>query len=269
MTDRVEPSPNKQNKVYATTNAIQWATLVEGWVAPSDTWYVAGFEGMSGAPLDAFDASEGTGAELDIASGEAFVDGRWVARDTVTTVSLADDATGQEIHVGWEQGVTNGVKIDVDSAFGSHDGHVHIWTADTSGGSVTNLVDHRIVGPPLTSNAGQLVANAVVEISEGITLDAPIESDSLEGFDAALQLANGVARYSVWNDWTTIYNIGGNGWRLRGGASADEAAVSDRFWVDSDGDAGLEGEFTFRLENRSSRPSNPDPGRIIYRTDKD
>lgn len=262
MTDRVEPSPNKGNKVFATVAAIQWAGFVDGWIAPTDEAYVADVEGLTGAPLDAFNIST-SGLTATIDTGEGFVEGRWVARDVTTDVALADDTVDQTIYLGWTYGSADSVTIGLDTDFAANDGRIPVWDVSTASGAVSGTTDRRTIGPPLSSDGGDLVVNALLQITDTVELNASIET-TRTGFGGAPLLINNTTAFSELGGWATMYNTGGSGWRFR------DNNTGDAFRVNPDGSAEFPNESVhLAIENRTNRPSGTQPGRLIYRTDKE
>lgn len=262
MTDRVEPSPNKANKVYATSAALKWAGIVDGWIAPTTDAYVASVEGLTGAPLNAFDITT-SGLTVTVDTGEGFVEGRWLARDVTTDVTVSDGTADQTIYVGWAYGSPDTVKIGLSGAFATNDGKVPIWDVTTSGGSVTSQTDRRVLGPPLSESGGSIVLNALSEINSDVTLNASITTTDT-GYAGAPVKIRDITAYAHYTGWATIYNNSGNGWRFR------DSSSGDTFTVASDGSARFpQGDVELAIENRTTRPSGTRAGRIIYRTDKE
>lgn len=147
MVDRVEPSPNKRNVIYATSQAIRNAGGSDGWIVPTTESVVASVEGMTGAPLNAFtQSSSATSLSVTIDTGEAFVLGRWIARDTTTSVTLAASTAGQTVYAGWGYGGTNTVIIGLAGAFGPNDGRIPLFDFETDASGVINVTDRRQIG---------------------------------------------------------------------------------------------------------------------------
>lgn len=138
MTQQVHPTQGEASS-QLTSGAIKWATLSD-WIVPSGTDYLASFAGLTGTPLNGFQESH-TASSLDVTvdTGEAFVGGRWCAKDTQTTVTLAASTTNQTIYLGWASGSANTVVIGLDSAFSASDDgrRTQLYECDTDGSGVT------------------------------------------------------------------------------------------------------------------------------------
>lgn len=269
MTDRVEPSPNKGNKVFPTTSAIRWAGFVNGWIAPTDEAYVADEDStLSGAPLNAFDATTSASSlTVTIDTGEGFVDGRWLARDVTTDVTLAASTTNQTVYAGWAFGQPDTVRIGLDADFSSNDGRVSIWTFDTDGSGVISETSERAIGPPMSSEGGDLVVEALMRITDVVELDdAYIQATepTTEFSNAPLRIGENTA-YSHRNGFLTLYNTDA-GWVFR-----NHTGDGNILEIEADtGNARFpHGHVQIAVENRTDRPSGTQPGRIIYRTDKE
>lgn len=140
MTERVHPTQGEASS-QLTSGAIKWAAATD-WIVPNGTDYLAAFAGLSGTPLNGFDESHtSTSFDVTIDTGEAFVGGRWMAKDTTTTVTLASSTSNQTIYAGWESSTGDSVVIGLDSAFSSTDDgrRTELYEADTDGSGVTNV----------------------------------------------------------------------------------------------------------------------------------
>lgn len=138
MTQQVHPTQGEASS-QLTSGAIKWATLTD-WVVPSGNDYLASFAGLAGTPLNGFQESH-TDDSLDVTidTGEAFVGGRWCAKDIQTTVILDASTTNQTVYLGWASGAANTVVIGLDSAFSSSDAgrRIPLYECDTDGTGVT------------------------------------------------------------------------------------------------------------------------------------
>ena len=105
--------------------------------------------------LNEFEATHSSSSlTVTIDAGEAFVDG-WVARDVSTDVDLASSTNGQTVYVGWDTSAfydsdihssrddADAVIIGLDSAFGTTDPQLPLWTFDTDSSGVTSATDER------------------------------------------------------------------------------------------------------------------------------
>ena len=143
MTDKVFPSPDRDMTTKILGQIMQYAGGSDpGWVVPSGTAKIAdtarnGFgESSSGASLD-----------VTIDTGEAFVQGCWIDRDTTTTVTLAASTSDQTIYVGLNLSMKNTVIVGLSAAFAANDPKMAIWTFGTDGSGVTSSADERYTAP--------------------------------------------------------------------------------------------------------------------------
>lgn len=146
MTDSVNPGGGVRDAdPYLTAGAIRYGG--GDWIVPSAETFYASHEGLSGLPLNAFDASHSSDShDVTIETGEAFVAGSWLGRDTTTSITLDTQVSNQTVSVGWKQGTANTVVIGMDAAFESEWPRRTIWEFDTDGSGVTADHDQRPVG---------------------------------------------------------------------------------------------------------------------------
>lgn len=155
MTDVVYPSPDRSGNAYQDAVRVQSGAISEGWVAPTDTSYLAStFEALtqSRVPLNGFTYRSGQSSGLDayIDHGEAFVSGANVCRDQATTITLADNTSAQTVYLGFDPTGRDRVLVGLDGAFPEHPTpRVPIWTVSTSSGAITSVTDERTVGPTI------------------------------------------------------------------------------------------------------------------------
>lgn len=152
MTDWVEPSPGTAES-YQTSGAIRYAAATAaaadaGWVADTNTDYFAAEAGATGTPLNAFaESHSGTSMDVTIDTGEACISGKWLARDTTTTVTLAASTLNQTVYAGWPASTGDSVIVGLEGDFPTNHGKTPIWTFDTDGSGVTAATDERQIGP--------------------------------------------------------------------------------------------------------------------------
>lgn len=142
MTDKVHPTQGEASS-NITSGAIKWAGGSD-WIVPSTEDYLANIAGLSGTPLNAFTEMHSSSSfDLTIDTGEGFVGGRWCARDTQTTVTLASSTTNQTVYLGWKSSSANTVVIGLDSAFSSSDDgrRTELYECDTDGSGVISVTD--------------------------------------------------------------------------------------------------------------------------------
>lgn len=150
MTDSVIPSVGGNSDGYILGRIIEFAGGSSGWIQESSTAKLADNDSrlnQSNVPLNAFGESHSSSSfDVTIDTGEAFIGGSWLARDTTTTVTLSSSTTGQKVYVGWDADATETVIIGKSGAFASQDPKLHIWTFDTDGSGVTSATDKRSIG---------------------------------------------------------------------------------------------------------------------------
>lgn len=175
MTDKVNPSINRPAEAFKTAGAIAYAGgREEGFIveAGSPTEIAVQDGGITEGNLNAFNYST-AGLDVTVDGGEAFVFGSWLAIDTQTTVTLADNTSGQQIYVGWNKDGTDDVIVGLQSAFdnatGNTDQKIPIGTFDTSGGSVSSSADNRTVGSADPTDNLEVVKEYQITASSGST----------------------------------------------------------------------------------------------------
>lgn len=144
MTDRVHPSGTRPSdpKLTAATGYYGSGSFV---VPDTDDLY-ASYDGLLGAPLNAFAFKSSSGMDVVIDTGESFIEGGYVARDVETTVTLDAQVSNQMVYLGYDPDATNKVVIGKDSDFQARWPRISIWEFDTDGSSVTSSVGERHVG---------------------------------------------------------------------------------------------------------------------------
>lgn len=184
--DYVNPSPARVHDPYQTATAIRYGGLSDGWVAEADRAYIAQHvEGITGAPLDAYGATHSSDSlTVVIDSGEAFVGGAWLVRDTQTEVDLADNTANQTIYVGWAALASDTVLIGPDSVFDDHEYRLPIWEFSTNGTGVTSATDRRTLGPRIR------VPNEVYDADRTGVVDQATNADHATTADSATNATN-------------------------------------------------------------------------------
>lgn len=148
MTDAVDPSLD--TTIDHRLQAIGQRYGLADWVVPTDRDLAAGRIGLSSPPLNAYDIStSGSSLDVTIDTGEAVVEGRYLARDVTTNVTLSANTANQTVYVGSNDPDTNTVTIGLDGAFGSNYSRVPIWDVTTGGSGVTSTTDRRRIGEPV------------------------------------------------------------------------------------------------------------------------
>lgn len=152
MTDKVDPSPGSDGQAYIIAQTIEnHGSIGSGWVVADGDDVLAGYSnsGLTGAPLGGFEYLPGSTSGLDpvFDTGEAFVGGAWIGRDSQTTYSsLAASTSGQTVYVGWDYNATDTVKIGLSADFDTRDPKVELWEFDTDASGITSDTDLREVG---------------------------------------------------------------------------------------------------------------------------
>lgn len=235
MTQLVNPSLNRPTHPHQTAGIIaEGGASLNGFVfdgsQPTD---IATFESdISEGNLAAFNHVSSSSLDVTIDAGEASIYGAWVAKDTQTTVSLADNTSNQTVYVGWNKDSSDDVQIGLSGAFQSEDPKIPIWDFDTSGGSVTGSTDRRVIGKtvgiPDYSGADLTIYDyfndqVAVEFNEG----------GIVNFNA--NRIDNVARID-WNDTDSggtqfvfgegIYNSGKFDFGQQGGSAVNQSLMS-------------------------------------------
>lgn len=164
MTEKVDPSPSSDGQAYMIAQAIeQHGAVGSGWIVPDSESYAADHpnSGVSGTPLGAFAKVGESGLDVTFDTGEAFVGGAWLAKDTQTTISLADNTAGQSVVLGWDYDGADDVKIGVPGAspgdtFDALDPRIPLYEFDTDSGAVSAQTDQRTTGKTTNLGASEL-----------------------------------------------------------------------------------------------------------------
>jgi hypothetical protein len=179
MTEKANPSINRPAEAFKTAGAIAYGGSDEGFISPANqpTEISVQDGGIDESQLNAFDeTSSASSLDVTIDGGEAFVFGSWIAIDTSTSVSLAASTSGQTVSVGWNKNGADDVIVGLDAAFSSASGDadqkIPLFTFDTDGSGVTNVVDER--------SFDQISADSI-EQGAGSGLDA----DTVDGLEAS------------------------------------------------------------------------------------
>lgn len=180
--DRAQPgargSTNRNIEFGETTSQYS-----DGWIVSSDnpTLSAKRYTSIDETAFSEFDATFAANSlTVTIDPGEAFVDG-WLARDVTTDIDLAVDTNDQTVVVGWDPDaiyddqqhdvrdeadtVIVALEADVDPTHPT----VEILTFDTDANGVTNVEDHRDIGPAIGEN---LVGRTAIDYRD-IVVDTP------------------------------------------------------------------------------------------------
>jgi len=203
MTSKANPSKNRVAGSFETAGAIALAGGSDGWVSDAtNSSQIAQQDGdIDDTALDAFDATTSeTSLSVDIAGGEAFVFGSWLAIDTTTTVSLDANST-QTVYVGWDKSTSNDVIVGLPSAFAStasdSDQRIPLWEFETDGSGVVSTSDYRAIGQSLSvselSVLQSIDTDRTVRIDSGYgtNLSGPVRIDGQLYTDGHTTVTNG------------------------------------------------------------------------------
>lgn len=237
MAQSVHPTQEDASS-QLTSGAIKWAGLGD-WVVPSGTDYLAAFDGLSGTPLNGFEESHTADSfDVTVDTGEAFVGGRWMAKDQTTTVSLASGTNNQTVYAGWESSTANSVIIGLDSAFSSTDDgrRTEIWEFDTDASGVTasrKVHENEPIHPHARTadELGDSAAEDYARVDQSETISAAW------AWNANISM-NGNAINSIGSmDSDTIdVDDSGDGWRLGQGSEGSNLTPlvgGDFLWSDN------------------------------------
>jgi len=189
VTDSVTPGDGVHDiDPYLTSGAIRYGA--GDWVVPSDQVEFADHEGLTATPLNAFDASHSASSmDVTIDTGEAFVVGSWIGRDTTTTVTLNAQTSNQTVYLGWKKGTSNAAVVGRESAFQTGWPKIAIWQFDTDGSGVVAARDQRAVGEQIDArNEGSAAAADTAGHVTGANVDGQVYSaenaDNADNSDA-------------------------------------------------------------------------------------
>lgn len=148
MTDVVTLSVDHTTSPIEASRTFEHGGHSEGWVVPDTMELLTDINSSLGAgPLNQFnETSSGTSYDVTIETGEAIVGGAGLARDVTTTVTLSANTAGQTVYVGWSHQSNDTVRIGLAGDFVSDDPRIPLYSYDTDGSGVTNVVDERTLG---------------------------------------------------------------------------------------------------------------------------
>ena len=221
--DRAQPgargSTNRNIEFGETTSQFS-----DGWIVPADnpTLSAQRYTSLDETAFNEFDATySGDSLTVTIDPGEAFVDG-WLARDVTTDIALDADTAGQTIVIGWDPDAiyddqqhdtrdeADRVIVTLESDINPSHPAVEIWTVDTDGSGVTDIADHRDIGPQLRQNITgrkaidyrEVVVDhpdrlPITELKNGESIEIPVRLDDGETLEVyrwgAFDVSDGTA----------------------------------------------------------------------------
>lgn len=153
MTDAVILSPNRTVESHPVTKTIAHGAASPGWIIPAGdpTYSVSvSHDDFNNTTLNGFAPStETTSFEVEIDTGEMYLEGAWMARNTATTVTL-DASTTTSLYVGYtiEQPDTILMGDETDVPDDPDIRRMHLYDIDTNASGVPNggVTDQRVVG---------------------------------------------------------------------------------------------------------------------------
>ena len=170
----------------------------DGWIIPVDdpTLSAQQYTSLNETAFNEFDATYSADSlTVTIGPGEAFVDG-WLASDEPTDITLDADTAGQTIVIGWDLDAIyddqqHTVRDEGDKVIIAHKRDVdpthptaEIWTFDTDVSGITNVEDHRDIGPQLSEKiAGRTAIDyreVVVDNPERLPITVLKNGESIE-----------------------------------------------------------------------------------------
>jgi len=214
--------------------------------------------GLTSGALGAFDLvsvdSTGDPAEVTIDTGEAFIAGSYLARDTQTQASTSAASYPVTFAVGWEHDAADGVVVQGVDDFRDRDRYLELFKIDSSGNS-TDLRQFGLASPDATARPEGSIA-----LGDGATVER----------NAARSMALG-ENATIESGATDSVLIGSNATVAGSGVVAFgdgiDVQVSDVFATTirvSFNDAPV-----VILPGRGTDPPAPADGSIWYRTDLD
>lgn len=111
--------------------------------------------------ISGLSASAGTGLNLNISSGNAFIDGRWVNKNAQESVTLTDNTTNHVFLKLTKDGSGNvtGASLEANTTGIAPADSIKICEAATSGGSVSSVTDKRNISVSIAKTpSGSIVA---------------------------------------------------------------------------------------------------------------
>jgi len=182
MTQKVNPSPNRPADAFTTAGAIAYGGgSRDGYIVPSSepTELSKQDSGITESNLNSFkESSSSSSLTVSIGAGEAFIFGSWVVSDNSPSanVTLQAGVTNQTVYVGWNKDSPDDMIIGLESEFSTtatnNDQKIPLFSFDTDGSGVTNVVDER---------SFDHISSDSIEQGSGSSLDA----DTVDGIEAS------------------------------------------------------------------------------------
>ena len=234
MTEKANPSANRAAEAFKTAGAIAYGGSREGFIvdanlAGNPTEISVQDPDINESNFNNFgETSSTTSLDVDIAGGEAFVFGAWIAIDTVSTVTLPASST-TTVYVGWNKDGTDDVIIGTPSAFSSASGDadqkIPLFEFVTDSTGVTSVTDQRnyvqldadtLQGQTASdlavdiSDSGSTVVNDVIDINFGNNVSVTDDGDGTVTVTGATQYTDSDAVSAVNAETTLTVNITGS-----------------------------------------------------------
>jgi len=124
-----------------------------------------------------YDTTGASGLDVDVAAGEAFVEGHLVISDATETITLADNATNQ-VYITVDDALTDEAAIEAKTGgtTPSRKHYMQIAEVTTSSGSVDSITDNRPYVPYRESS----VSNSITGRKSGTSGDIAIDSTGVK-----------------------------------------------------------------------------------------
>lgn len=202
MTDIVIPSPGRPYRTRAESARTQFGS--SDWVVPSTRRQVPlPNEGIATGPLGGFRVIGSSSDSVELDTGEAFISGRYVARDTTTEVRFDSLSSGDTVAVAYQTGTPDSLVIDDGDTIDS----------GVSGGSLAGAVTLAEYKP---QNAGldwlfvpprapeSTLYRPIGTASGSVTVDANSFSTETVTFDTELPTNDVVVQATLTTDGVTF-----------------------------------------------------------------
>lgn len=162
--------------------------------AGTGAWIVDGvdiahlFTSIDPADVNAFEIGSTSALDVTFYGGEAWGIGGWLVRDSLTSVTVPDDAM-TTIYVGLDLDVVVDIEggespadvdhiiIGPDSHFDEGDPRAPIWDVEASGGSVVDTTDRRVLDKPIKTN----IETNTLEVTRSVDFQERVKFEAKDG----------------------------------------------------------------------------------------
>jgi len=190
MTDIVIPSPGRPYRTRAESARTQFGS--SDWVVPSTRRQVPlPNESIATGPLGGFEVVNETSDAVELAPGEAFIGGRYVARDTSTQVTFSSLSSGDTVAIAYEQDapdslvIADGETVTAAVGQGSAAGQTTLaeYTPLSTGTSSWSFRASRspasTVYRPIATASLSVSVGANSSVTKGVTFDAELPTNDV------------------------------------------------------------------------------------------